>query len=187
MNLLDRFREHRAMNLHGIPREELLGYLEQAAEALDALFNNDRMQHLDVKPDSLLLEDGKVLLASFDAFDSGDSNTVLYVDGLEGSVAGGVTPVYAAPEACEGTVTRYCDQYSLAIVYQEMLTGARPFHGRNIHEVVMQRIMGSPDLSSLPEHDRPVVARALAKNPTERFPSCCEFVRALREAGKEKD
>jgi serine/threonine protein kinase len=186
MNLMDRFRECRSTNLHGIPRDELLNYVQQAAEALDLLYDQERLQHLDVTPESFLLEGQGITLVCSQTFDASDSDTTSYKDDIAGTVAGGVTPVYAAPEACEGVITRYCDQYSLAIVYQELLTGTRPFHGRNIHEVVMQRIVGSANLASLPEHDRPVIARALAKNPTERFPNCCEMVQALREAGKEK-
>ena len=44
------------------------------------------------------------------------------------SVTGGVTPVYAAPETFDGWVSRFSDQYSLAIVYQELLTGQPPVH-----------------------------------------------------------
>ena len=55
------------------------------------------------------------------------------------SVTGGVTPVYAAPETFDGWVSRFCDQYSLAIVYQELLTGQRPFNGTNVRQLIMQR------------------------------------------------
>src|SRR5205807_8548163 len=48
--LWDRFRECRAMGLTGLPREELLGYLEEAAEALDLMNNQYQLQHLDIKP-----------------------------------------------------------------------------------------------------------------------------------------
>ena len=46
-------------------------------------------------------------------------------------MTGGVTPVYAPPETFDGWVSRHSDQYSLAIVYQELLTGQRPFNGTN--------------------------------------------------------
>ena len=79
-------------------------------------------------------------------------------------------------------MSKHTDQYSLAIVYIELLSGKRPFNGKNIRLLALQHMSEEPDLSSLPEYDRPVVARALAKDPNERFPSCLAFVRALYEA-----
>src|SRR5439155_12194228 len=74
--------------------------------------------------------------------------------------------------------------YSLAIVYQELLTSQRPFNGNSLRQLVMQHLYNEPDLSTLPAADRPVVARALAKKPDDRYPTCKEFVSALRAAAK---
>ena len=72
-----------------------------------------------------------------------------------------MTPVYAAPETFDGVVSRYCDQYNLAIVYQELLTGQkRPFNGTNVRQLMMQHVTGSPNLAPLPERDRAAIARA---------------------------
>src|SRR5437660_3649747 len=98
------------------------------------------------------------------------------------SVTGGVTPGYAAPETFDGWVSRFCDQYSLAIVYQELLTGQRPFSGTTVRQLVLQHLQGQPDLTPLPAHDQPAIARALSKNPDERYPTCQEFVKVLRAA-----
>src|SRR5262249_22462415 len=54
-------------------------------------------------------------------------------------------------------------------------------------QLMMQHIQSAPDLSSLPVHDRPVVGRALAKVPDQRFATCAEMVKALRDAGKPAD
>src|SRR3954469_13694835 len=54
-NLWDRFRECRDQGLPGIPRDELLRYLEEAAEALDLMNNEYQLQHLDIKPQNLFL------------------------------------------------------------------------------------------------------------------------------------
>ncbi len=64
-------------------------------------------------------------------------------------------------------------------MYVELLTGKRPFPGKNIRQLALQHMTEPPDLSMLPEADRPIVARALAKNPDERCPSCTAFVRSL--------
>src|SRR5262249_12200552 len=73
------------------------------------------------------------------------------------------------------------DQYSLAIVYQELLTGQRPFSGNNVRQLILQHLQAAPNLSSLPPEDRPIIARALAKVPDQRFPNCREMVRLLRQ------
>jgi serine/threonine protein kinase len=54
-NLWDRFRECRAQGLPGIPRPELLRYMEEAAEALDLMNNHYQIQHLDIKPQNLFV------------------------------------------------------------------------------------------------------------------------------------
>src|SRR5262249_19770271 len=84
------------------------------------------------------------------------------------------------PETFDGKVSRTSDQYSFAIVYQEMLTGVRPFVGQNVRQLIMQHLSAPPDLSPLPPEDRPVISRALSKQPDGRFPTCQELVRALR-------
>lgn len=174
-NLWDRFRECRAQNLPGIPREELLRYMEETAEALDLMNVQYQLQHLDIKPQNIFLVYNHIKVADF--------GLVKDFQGVVASMTGGVTPVYASPETFDGLVTRFCDQYSLAIVYQELLTGQRPFTGTNVHQLVMQHVQGVPNLSSLPPEDRPAIARSLSKNPDDRFPTCMEMVQALRMAG----
>src|SRR5205807_5275342 len=71
---------------------------------------------------------------------------------------------------------------SLAIVYSELLTGHRPFDAKNIRQLALQHMSQEPELRALPEAERPVIARALAKDATKRFPNCLAFVRALYQA-----
>ncbi len=177
--LWDRFRECRnqglpRMGLPGIPRAELLGYLEETAEALDLMNDQYKLQHLDIKPQNLFLVFNHVKVADF--------GLVKDLEGMAATVTGGVTPVYAAPETFDGWVSRSSDQYSLGIVYQELLTGQRPFSGSSIRQLVMQHMEGTPDLSSLLRAERSVVSRALSKNHEHRFPTCLEFIKALRQA-----
>jgi hypothetical protein len=174
-NLWDRFRECRDEGLPGVPREEMLGYMEETAEALDLMNQHYQLQHLDIKPQNLFLVHNHIKVADF--------GLVKDLEGMVASVTGGVTPIYAAPETFDGYVSRFCDQYSLAIVYQELLTGRRPFAGTNVRQLILQHVQGTPDVSPLPEGDRPVVQRSLAKNPDDRFPCCRDMVRALRQGG----
>src|SRR5438477_1020190 len=129
-NLWDRFKECRAQGLPGIPHDELMGYMEETAEALDLMNQEFQLQHLDIKPQNIFLVHQHVKVADF--------GLVKDLEGVRAKVTGGVTPVYAAPETFDGVVTRFCDQYSLAIVYQELLTGQRPFNGTSVQQLIMQ-------------------------------------------------
>jgi serine/threonine protein kinase len=174
-NLWDRFRQCRAEGHQGIPREELLRYMEETAEALDLMNDQYKIQHLDVKPQNIFLVHNRVKVADF--------GLAKAFEGARATVTGGVTPVYAAPETFEGSISRFTDQYSLGIVYQELLTGTRPFNGQTTRQLLLQHLNGIPDLSSLPHTDRAAVERALSKDPNTRWPSCTELVAALRQAG----
>jgi hypothetical protein len=174
-SLWDRFQECRDQGLPGIPRDELLRYLEEAAEALDLMNEQYNLQHLDIKPQNLFL--------LFNHIKVGDFGLVKDLEGTWARATSGVTAVYAAPETFEGIISRYCDQYNLAVTYQELLTGRLPYHGNSSRHFMLQHVMGEPDLRPLPAGDRPAVARALAKKPEKRHPSCLAFVQALRNGG----
>jgi serine/threonine protein kinase len=171
--------QHQAKGLAGIPRDLLLGYLLEAAEALDLLNLQYQLQHLDVKPRNLFLLANHVKVGDFGLLQSLSELN----NGGGGAGLGGMTPLYTPPEVLLGAFSRHSDQYSLAIVYQELLTGKVPFGGENERQVAMQHLRAEPDLELLPPNDRAVVARALAKEPEKRFASCLDFVRSLRNEG----
>jgi serine/threonine protein kinase len=172
-SLYDVFVECQAAGLVGIPRDDLLRYLRDAAEALDHMIQKHNLQHLDIKPRNLFLISDRVKVADF--------GLVKHLEAQSG-VLNSVTPLYAPPETFTGKISEHSDQYSLAIVYQEMLTGQRPFSGKNARQLLIQHTQEEPELRNLPEAERPVIARALAKDPKRRFPNCLAFVRALYNA-----
>ncbi|MEX0937625.1 MAG: tubulin-like doman-containing protein [Pirellulales bacterium] len=174
MSLMDRFTECQRTSLPGIPREELLVYLRDAADALDFMHERFGLQHLDVKPENLLLLGGRVKVADFGLVkDLAETNV---------SMVSGMTPVYAPPEVFDGQASAQSDQYSLAVLYQEMLTGLLPFPGRTASQLATQHLRSRPRLGPLPDHDRPIIERALAKQPEDRFENCGAMVDALRKA-----
>src|SRR3954454_2926987 len=171
-SLHDLLVEQQNAGLIGIPRDDLLRYLRDASEALDYMNEKHKLQHRDVKPRNLFLISERVKVADF--------GLVKHLERQSASgLLGGVTPLYAPPETFNGKISTTCDQYSLAIVYQELLTGQRPFAGKNVRALAQAHLQGEPELRPLPEQERPIVARALSKDPTRRFPSCMAFVRAL--------
>jgi serine/threonine protein kinase len=175
-SLHDRLMECRSACQAGIPRKELLGYLREAAEAIDVLNQEHGLQHLDIKPRNLFLIGRHVKVADF--------GLVTSLSDLEGHSSWlrrseTLTPLYAPPETFLGRCTLFSDQYSLAITYQELLTGTLPFTGRNARQLALAHVQEPPDLEQVPEAERPILARALAKEPSERYPSCTAFVQAL--------
>ncbi len=177
-NLWDRFRECRGQGLPGIPRDELLGYMVECGEVLDLMNGQYSLQHLDIKPQNLFLLYNHVKVADF--------GQVKDLEKHIAQVTGGITPVYAAPETFDGFVSRYCDQYSLACVYQELLTGQRPFDGCSMQQLLMQHLQAPPNLAPSPAADRPALARALAKSPDARFPTIAALVAALKNGSPDR-
>jgi serine/threonine protein kinase len=179
-SLHDLLQEKQAAGYAGIARAELLGYLREAAEAIDLLNQEYGLQHLDIKPQNLFLIGRHVKVADFGLMASLSELQDASNAKRRGET---LTPLYAAPETFLGRFTLFSDQYSLAVVYQEMLTGTLPFGGTSYRQLALQHVRDTPDGGKLPPSDRPIVARALSKEPRERFPSCCCFIQALVEAG----
>lgn len=173
-NLAERFHECVQAGQPGIPRDELLGYLREAAEVLDLMCNQHGLQHLDVKPENLFLSGGHVKVADFGLVQPRNTNM------SQSALA--ISPPYAPPELFDGRVEPTADQYSLAVTYQELLTGCRPYHSSDVRSLVLQHLRGRPELSSLPPGDRPIVGRALQRDAAARFASCTEFLDSLRRS-----
>lgn len=170
-SLRNLFDDCRAGGGPGIPRETLLLHLRDVADALDYINQEHSLQHLDVKPENLLLVGGRVKVADF--------GLVKDLEDVQCSMVGGLTPSYAAPELFDGRPSSQSDQYSLAIVYQELLTGVMPFEGRTTAQLASQHLHGRPRVDVLPTADQLAVTRALAKEPGQRFASCRELIDRL--------
>ena len=171
-NLADRFRDCRAQKLPGIPRIELLEYLHTVAEGLDYVYQQHLVHHLGLNPRNVLLDDDEgVQIAEFG---------LAHLFWLPaGQPVAQRNARYAPPELFEGQVHRNSDQYSLALMYQELLIGSHAFTGQGRPGAKAAR---KPDLTSLPETDREIIARALEADPQKRWPSCLDLIRALEEA-----
>ncbi len=173
-SLRDQLAECRAQGLPGIPLQELQRFLEEAAEALDFLNQTHQIQHRDIKPDNLLLVAGHVQIGDFGL------SRALSGRSLRHSAAG--TPLYVAPEIWHGRPHPRSDQYSLALTYYELRTGRHAFDGKSPAELMRQHLDASPRLDKVPDAERRVLARALAKDPNQRWASCREFARSVQAA-----
>ena len=170
-SLAEVFNEYAIKGEVGIPREQLIKYMQCVADALDYMSNEHRLQHLDIKPENLLMVGGHVKVADF--------GLIKDLENASQSLMSGMTPAYAAPELFDGRPGTRSDQYSMAIVYQEMLTGARPFPGNTPAQLAAQHMHGKPNLRPLPKGDQPIIAKALSKDPKVRFKSCRDLVEEL--------
>ena len=173
------FLNHHRKTGTGIPRDDLLQYLSNVADALDYMAVEHSLQHLDIKPENLLMVGKHVKVADF--------GLVKNVHEINQSMMDGLTPTYASPELFDGKPSRHSDQYSLAIVYYELLTGTRPFTGSTAAQLARQHVGSRPRLDALPVSDQAVIARALAKESGKRYPSCRSLVDdLLRRKVKQK-
>ena len=175
-SLADRLEESRKEGYDGIPRDELLEYMAEAAKGIDYL--NDpgssgrpRIQHRDIKPANLLLSGNSVKIADYSLAQALTFNVAESM---------GSTPAYAAPEFFDGSTTSRSDQYSLAITYCHLRGGRVPFEG-SVVELMEAHRNREPKLDMLPPEERSVVAKALSKKPKDRWPSCAAFVASLKK------
>jgi serine/threonine protein kinase len=84
-----------------------------------------------------------------------------------------------APEISTGNYNKQIDIYAAGVILYEMLTGRPPFEGESAGEILMKHLTSPPDLSKLPADYSPLIGKALAKNPTQRYASMAEMTRAV--------
>ena len=171
-----------------LPVDQALALVHQVARGL-AFAHEHGVVHRDVKPHNVLIDaDGVAKVTDF-----GIARSVEPADGLTetGTLLG--TSEYIAPEQASGQrVDERSDQYSLATVLYELLTGSPPFTGDNFMAVAMKHIQepvpsvrdSRPDVS--PRLDA-IVSRAMAKRPENRFPTTEAMMAALEAARADTD
>jgi serine/threonine-protein kinase len=166
-----------------VPPADVVRIVSAVADALD--YAHQRLLlHRDVKPANILLANmdsdrWRALLADFGIARRVDDSSGL----TETNMAVG-TVAYAAPEQLMGmTLDGRADQYSLAATAFELLTGSHLYLDRNPAVVISQHVSApppaiadrKPELSEL----GPVLSKALAKSPADRYDTCTDFASAL--------
>jgi ABC-type branched-subunit amino acid transport system substrate-binding protein/streptogramin lyase len=159
-----------------LPAERTLSILGRLADALDAAHAKG-LVHRDVKPGNVLLDErGHPYLTDFGLTkEAGGTST------QTGHIVG--TLDYLAPEQIRGEeIDGRTDEYALACLFYECLTGKPPFRRPTEAEVLWAHMQEEPPgLRGYPALD-PVLAKGLAKDKADRYPSCGEFLAAAHAA-----
>ncbi|GIM88905.1 serine/threonine-protein kinase [Paractinoplanes toevensis] len=162
-----------------VPVEETMSIVAQAADALHAA-HEVGVVHRDVKPGNLIVKPtGAVVLVDFGVARSAAVTSVTQLNAIVG------TALYMAPEqVAKGKVTAATDIYALGAVAYHCIAGNPPFDGDNALQVALRHLEDEPE--PLPEHVpqavRELIARAMAKQPADRFETAAEFAAAAYEA-----
>ena len=170
--------------VNGVPLSPLLvaSYVKQIAGALQYIHDDGRkLVHCDIKPANMLLWENQLIkLSDFGITQRDRDSKALTLEQLAG------TALYMAPEHWQGKPVAASDQYSLAVVAYEWLSGDLPFHGSSL-DLQRQHMYDNPP----PLHRRnpaismaveQVINRALQKNHRDRYPRVIDFAIALENA-----
>jgi len=165
-----------------MPPDRMFSILAQTAVALDYAHGKG-IVHRDVKPANIMIAaNGTAKITDFGIAKITASEQFT----MTGSIVG--TPHYMSPEQVQGqAVDGRSDQFSLAVIAFEMLTGEKPYTGEHLTTVVYKIVAEEPPSphrinSSLGSGIESVLKKGLAKKPDARYASCTEFTEALEQA-----
>ena len=171
----------------GIPRDRgaSITILSQVAGALDYA-HREGIVHRDVKPANILVSpDGRVKITDF-GIARISSQTVTRTGAIFG------TPAYMAPEQIlSARVNGQADQFSLAVIAYQMLSGRRPFIADTDAGLIFKITSEEPQPlheldNSFPRRSSDVLRRGMAKDPDQRYSTCVEFIKDLSESLEEQ-
>lgn len=164
-----------------MPLDEALAILRPLASALDYA-HGEHVLHRDVKPANVKVDGSRVQLLDFGL--AAEVRSSMSRVSLRGHAGSSGTPAYMAPEQWEARrQSAATDQYSLAVMAYEMLSGYRPFDTDNMELLKSAVLTRAPEeIEGVPAYVNAALQKALAKNPKERFASCTEFVDAIASA-----
>jgi len=168
---------HAVLGRHpkGLPRELTQQWFSALARAVGYLHDHG-IVHRDLKPANIFIENGLLKVGDYGLCKSMSTSQ-------RGQTQSVGTVHYMAPEISTGNYGRQIDVYACGILLYEMLTGKVPFDGESAGEILMKHLTTTPDLSGVPFEYVPIVSKALAKNPTQRYENLAEMAQAVESIG----
>lgn len=160
----------------GLPRELAREWFLGLSRAV-AYLHDHGIVHRDLKPANIFLENGTVKVGDYGLSKAIGSSMRTAQTHSVGTVH------YMAPEISTGNYGKPIDVYAAGIILYEALTGRVPFDGESCGEILMKHLTAPPDLSKIPSEYLPIVSKALAKNPSQRYASMAEMARAVEALG----
>lgn len=160
------------LNRHptGLPLSLTKEWFAALARAVGHLHDRG-VVHRDLKPANIFVEAGTLKVGDY-----GLCKTISTSQRQTRTVG---TVHYMAPEVSTGNYSQKIDQYACGVILHEMLTGKIPFDGESDGEILMKHLTATPDLTGVPEPFRPIIAKALDKNPNKRYASMAEMAKAV--------
>jgi eukaryotic-like serine/threonine-protein kinase len=164
-----------------IPFERTLSFATQLASGLSAAHDVDVI-HRDLKPKNILIDAHDIVYISDFGLAKSTESTMAGLT-RTGEILG--TPRYISPEQVQGkTADHRSDLYALGTIFFEMASGAQPFSGQSMMELMFQRVQEAPrDLRSVaadvPDYFCRVVMRCLERDPAARYASARDVLHDL--------
>jgi hypothetical protein len=161
----------------GLPRELAREWFLALARAVGYLHDHG-IVHRDLKPANVFVESGVLKVGDYGLCKSISASQRTPQTQSVGTVH------YMAPEISTGNYNKQIDIYACGVLLYEMLSGKLPFVGESPGEVLMKHLTSTPDLATVSAEYRPILAKALAKDPSQRFGSMAEMAEAVETLGK---
>jgi WD40 repeat protein len=160
-----------------VPLPIVIAYVQQITEGLQYAHDH-KIIHRDIKPDNMLVgAHQEIVLSDFGIATIAHSTSSQSIHTAIGTIA------YMAPEQIQEHPRPASDQYALAVMVYEWLTGERPFQGSFTEIAVKHATLLPPSLRNkrpdIPQEVEQVILRALAKEPKNRFPNVQNFFTSL--------
>lgn len=155
----------------GLEPEQATYFLQELAKGLSYL-HEAGVVHRDLKPHNVFFEDGIVKIGDYSL------SKVITASHRSGNTLTVGSVHYMAPEISLGRYDKTVDIYALGVMFYEMLTGNPPYVGESLGEVLMKHLSSDPDVSMLKEPLASVVAKAMHRDPAQRFQTAQEMAEA---------